>query len=140
MSVFVLFENKEKYSIYVCKKYFEENHVNLLLKGEEGTGHYVRIKDFNTEEILKCHINDCFKINGKKMAKMSKKGEFIKFNNYERKVKSAFMIYADFKSIPVPEDNDEQNPDESYTNKYQKQVAINYGYNIKFWLYINMCR
>ena len=66
MSVFVFFENKEKYSIYLCKKYFEENHVDLLLKGEEGKGHYVLIKDFITEEILKCHIKDCFKINGKK--------------------------------------------------------------------------
>ena len=65
------------------------------------------------------------------MAKMSKIGEFIKFNNYEREIKSEFKIYADFKIIPVPEDNDEQNPDESCTNKYQKQVAMNYGYNNK---------
>ena len=32
------------------------------------------------------------------------------------------MIYADFESILVPEDNGKQNPNESYT-KY------NYGYN-----------
>ena len=29
------------------------------------------------------------------------------------------MIYADFESILVPEDNGKQNPDNSYTNKHQ---------------------
>ena len=33
------------------------------------------------------------------------------------------MIYADFESILVPEDNGKQNPDASYTNKYQNHVA-----------------
>ena len=34
------------------------------------------------------------------------------------------MIYADFESVLVPEDNVKQNPDESYSNKYQKHVLI----------------
>ena len=33
------------------------------------------------------------------------------------------MIYADFESILVSEDSGKQNPNESYTNKYQKHVA-----------------
>ena len=41
---------------------------------------------------------------------MSKKGENVKFKNFERKVKSTFMNYADFESILVPEDNGKQNP------------------------------
>ena len=32
------------------------------------------------------------------------------------------MIYAAFESMLVPKDNGKQNPDESYTNKYQKCV------------------
>ena len=40
------------------------------------------------------------------------------------------MIYLDFESIVVPEDNGKQNPNESYTNKYQKHVACSYGYNL----------
>ena len=36
------------------------------------------------------------------------------------------MIYADFESILVPEDNGKQNPNESYTNKYQ-HVDCSYG-------------
>ena len=27
----------------------------------------------------------------------------------------------------VPEDNGKQNPEESYTNKYQKHIACSYG-------------
>ena len=42
------------------------------------------------------HIKDCFKINGKQMIKLPKKDEYVKFKNFERKIKSPFMIYADF--------------------------------------------
>ena len=35
-----------------------------------------------------------------------------------------------FESILVPEDNVKQNPNESYTNKYQKHVACSYGYKL----------
>ena len=30
----------------------------------------------------------------------------------------------------MPEDNGKQNPNESYTNKYQKHVAFSYGYKL----------
>ena len=36
------------------------------------------------------------------------------------------MIYADFESILVAENNEEQNSNESYTNKYQKHVTCSY--------------
>ena len=64
------------------------------------------------------------------MAKTPKKGEYVKFKNIERKIKSPFMIYVDFESILGPEDNGKQNPSESYTNKYQKYVACSYGYKL----------
>ena len=34
------------------------------------------------------------------------------------------MIYADIESVLVPEDNDKQNPEESYTNKYLKKYCF----------------
>ena len=40
------------------------------------------------------------------------------------------MIYADFESILVPEDNEKQNPEEYYKNKYQKHVACSYCYKL----------
>ena len=61
---------------------------------------------------------------------MPKKGECVKFKNYERKIKSPFITYADFESISVPENNGKQNPEESYTSKYQKSIACSYGYKL----------
>ena len=40
------------------------------------------------------------------------------------------MIYAAIESILVPEDNGKLNPNESYTNKYQKHVSRSYGYKL----------
>ena len=45
-----------------------------------------------------------------------------------KKTKSPFMVHANFESILVPEDNGKQNPNDFYTNKYQKYVACSYGY------------
>ena len=49
---------------------------------------------------------------------MTKKGETVRFKNYTGKINSLFMIYAEFESILVPENNGKQNSDDSYTNKY----------------------
>ena len=83
-------------SIYQ-KKYCEEKHVDLSLIGEGERKHYVLINDSNilmydhslhrgrkyfcrscihafiTDKILKRHIKDCFKINGKQMIEMPRK-------------------------------------------------------------------
>ena len=61
---------------------------------------------------------------------MPKKGQYVKFKTYERKIKLPFIIYADFGSILVPENDGKQNPEESYTNKYQKHIACSYGYEL----------
>ena len=61
---------------------------------------------------------------------MLKNGEYVKFKSYGRKIKSLFIIYTDFESILMPEDNGKQNPKESYTNKYQKHNACSYGYKL----------
>ena len=34
-----------------------------------------------------------------------KKGKYVKLKKYDRKIKSTFMIYADFESILVPEND-----------------------------------
>ena len=41
------------------------------------------------------------------------------------------MIYANFESILVPQDNGRQNPNEPYTNKYQRHVTCTYGYKFE---------
>ena len=114
----------------------------MLLIDKYGKRHYVLPKEFNrfmynhtlhrrkkdysryilpavsTEEILKFHIKDNFKINGKQKIMMPKKSEYVRFKNYERKIKSPFIIYAGFESILVIENNRKLNPEESYTQKY----------------------
>ena len=86
------YEHKKKYLIYISKSCFKEKHVIIDRRRRQKT--YVLIKNFNTfmydhtlhcgrthfccyhlqaftnEEIIKCHVKDCFKINGKQMIKM----------------------------------------------------------------------
>ena len=73
---------------------------------------------------------DCFKINDKQRIIMPKRGEFVKFKNYERTIKSPFIIYSDFESILVPGNNEKEYPEDSYTNKHQKHIACSYGYQL----------
>ena len=42
------------------------------------------------------------------MVKMPKKGEYVKFKNFQRTIKSPFMIYTDFEIFLVPEDSGKQ--------------------------------
>ena len=61
---------------------------------------------------------------------MTKKDEIVKFKNYARKIKSPFMIYADFESILILENNGNQDPDDSYRNNYQNHVGCSFGYKL----------
>ena len=40
------------------------------------------------------------------------------------------MVYTDFESILVPEENGKQNHEESYKNIYQKHVAWSYDHKL----------
>ena len=50
----------------------------------------------------------------------------MRFKNYDRKIKSTFMIYAGFESILVPEENSNG----TSTNTYQIHIACSYGYKL----------
>ena len=87
---------KEKKKHYVLIK-----DVNTFMYGYKlysGRKHFCRycLQAFRITALLKCHIKYCFKINGKQKIKMPKKGEYVRFKNYKRKIKSPFIIYADF--------------------------------------------
>ena len=51
-------------------------------------------------------------------------------NIFNLKLWKKIMIYADLKSILVPENKRNQNSNESHTNKYQKHVACSYSYQL----------
>ena len=63
---------------------------------------------------------------------MAKKRENVRFKNYESNIKSPFLIYADFESIFLPEENGKQNLIDSYPNKYPKHFACSYGYKLVY--------
>ena len=50
------------------------------------------LHDFSTEEILKRHIEDCFKINCKQRIIIPKKGEYVRFKDFERNINTPLMI------------------------------------------------
>ena len=115
---------------------------SFITNRRKGKKHYVLIKDFNTivydhtrgkkyfccyyllafntEEILKRRIEDYFKTNGNQRIIMPKKDRHVKFRKIKKRIKSLFIIYADFESILILEHNKKQNPNKSYANKYQK--------------------
>ena len=92
--------------MYLC---CEDKHDNLILIGKGEKKHYFLIKDFNTfmydhtlhrgnthfccyclqafktAEKLKCHVKDCFKINGKQTIKMLKKVNILNSRILEEK-------------------------------------------------------
>ena len=61
---------------------------------------------------------------------MHKKGEYVELKRFEGKIKSPFIIYADFESILVSEVNEKQNPEQSSMKKYFKNVACSRGYEL----------
>ena len=45
-------------------------------------------------------------------------------------IQSPHIICADFENILVSKDNGKQNPEESYTNKYQKHIVCSYDHKL----------
>ena len=99
-------------SQYVLTKRFSKLIFNQTLQGDRKHIFCYCFQSFSTAQTLKRHVNICFEINGKQTIKMAKKDETVKLKNYTRKIKSPPMIYDDFKSILIPENNAKQNPDE----------------------------
>ena len=125
------YESNEKYPIYLSKKCCEGKKIQLLLIEEKSAIFlskisihscmilpYIIKKTFKCHiKILKCHINDCFKINVKQIIKMPKEGIYVRLKNYEWKIKSPFIIDAYFERIWVPDNKDKQNSEESFADK-----------------------
>ena len=125
-------------NIFVLRDVFFSRYVQLRTSFSEEKKHQwwnVRNQKkylyyYNYIQILERHVNDCFELNDNQMIKISIEGETFKFKNYTRKIKLLFMIYADFESILVPKNNEKQNSEESYTNKYRSHISWSFGYKI----------
>ena len=64
----------------------------------------------------------------KRESRFLKRMSTLNLKILKRKLKSSFMIYANFENIVESKNNGEQNPDETYTNKYKRHVACCYGH------------
>ena len=56
---------------------------------------YYCLQALSATEILESHINICFRISGKQLIQMPKKGEYVKFIYFENKIKLQFIIHTD---------------------------------------------
>lgn len=146
------YENKQFFPYRLSN---QEEGINLLLFSEEQKSHYVLIKNlsrllsstinkhkekkhfclncfnaFRTKESLKEHKYYCNN-NDPDNIVMPEKGASIQFKNYQREMKVPFVVYADFESILKPIHTCEPNPEESFTNIYQKHIPIGFCYYIK---------
>ena len=51
------------------------------------------LQPFRISDALKSQIKKCFKVNRKQRIKIPKKGKYVRFKNFERKIKSPFRIF-----------------------------------------------
>ena len=145
---------KEVYVLRTSKK-DPQNAIDLLLMTEGRKKHYCWIKNlsallnkqvsvnnkkkyfcklcmisFTSEEKLNDHITLCQNNDSCKI-ELPKEGETIVFKNYNRSMRVPFVIYADFEAITEKIDTCEPNPEESYTQNYQKHTPSGFCYYVK---------
>ena len=149
----------EIYPLRISKKQSGYLIELLLLMNEEGNSHYCWIKNFSrlvssqinnnqhkrefcrrcynsfpTEKSLEKHLEYCA-TNEEVKINMPKDDYgnplYIKFKNYNRKMRVPFVVYADFECINEKIDTCEPNKRESFTNQYQKHKAVGFCYLIK---------
>ena len=83
-----------------------------------------------SEEVLERHKETCLQVNGVQATKLPKEGTKIKFKNHRNSMPVPFVIYADFESILVPEEErsgSKSSEDESSTTLYQTHKACSFG-------------
>ena len=84
-----IINRRERKKQYVLIKDFNTFMYDYSLhRGRKHFCHYC-LHVFITEELLKHNNNNCFKINFVQGIVMPKKGEYVKFKNFERKIKSS---------------------------------------------------
>ena len=62
---------------------------------------------------------------------MPEPGSTLKFKNFNHSMRVPFVIYADFESFIKPMDTCQPDPEESYTNKYQRHVPSSFCFYVK---------
>ncbi|KAG1665131.1 hypothetical protein GQR58_019518 [Nymphon striatum] len=154
ISINVFGYEKEIYPLRLSK-YTRENVINLLLISEDEKQHYCLIKNmsrllssqtsnhngsqlfclrclnsFNTQKALDSHKEYCDTNEAVKI-ELPEKGTKLFFKDFHKSMRVPFVVYADFESFTEQLDTCQQNPDMSYTKKYQKHTPSGFCYYIK---------
>lgn len=177
LSVNVLeYSNNEINPMYKSKGEYE-TEINLLMISDETKNHYVLVRNlsrllsssvsnhngsahfcmnclsgFPTIEKLKDHKKLCYKHEICKAVLPSKDDAHVEFHNVKKMIRAPFAIYADFESVLIPvekeEEDDKDNDGEPQKVKiYQTHKACSFAYlivsdyeqyNGKFELYRGM--
>ncbi|XP_011685475.1 PREDICTED: uncharacterized protein LOC105448525 [Wasmannia auropunctata] len=134
----------------------KEKHVNLLYVEKDGVGHFTGIKNlsrlvssqlskkknkkyicdryiffkclhyFSLSEKLKVHTIDCGEMNDCAIKLPSEDDKWLSYNNYSRKERVPFVVYADLECILEKMQRDPETP--SY--KYQHHRVFSIGYYV----------
>ena len=82
-----------------------------------------------TEKQLEIHSRQCGEFESVRID-MPEEGTVLKWKNYQRKQKLPFAIYADFEARLIPVSGAEPEPNESFTEKFQKHVPVSFAFNV----------
>ena len=152
------YDKDDVYPIRISKK--QKGYlINLLLISEDENNHYCWIKNmsrllaakvskhkskmnfcprclnaFQSEKSLEKHLEYCSTNKEVKIEMpLDEDGnpKYIKFNNYNRKMRVPFVVYADFECYTEKIHTCSPNEIKSFTNKYQKHKASGFCYLIK---------
>ena len=88
---------------------------------------------FTNAQTLKRHAFDCFKANDMHMIETDKKMKMLNLKLGEKNqmtIHDFCWFWKCFNSL-VPENNEKQNPEVSYTNNYENHVGYNYCYKLE---------
>lgn len=144
--------NKVVGPLYFTKQR-KSRHVNLLYITNGTNGHYCYIKNlsrlvnkqltgmrdavhicdgcllyFTTTERLNEHQKfDCSHVR----TELPHENSTLSFNNYERKLKIPFVVYADFEAFLKPIQHCVNDPSKSHTTNVQQHEVYSFGYYVK---------
>ena len=82
-----------------------------------------------SREILTNHRGVFYKINSKQATKLAEQFSNEQFANYHRHLCVPFKFYADLEAN-LKENISKNNPDKSFSDKYQDYIAFGYGYKL----------
>ena len=126
-----LFEEDGKYH-YSLIKSFSRLFRSQITSRTNGRIHICKrcFSHFSKEELFQRHIEYCSS-NESVVVKMPAKNSKLGFKNYFKKLPIPFVVYADFECFTKSVETCNPNPNESYTQDYQKHEPSGFCFYIK---------